>query len=307
MSQISRIKTWVYEKLTYADLNAEFDNVVDGINALDTAFPTITSFAETLLDDTSASSARTTLEFDSGGNAYGTTAGTACEGNDSRLSDARTPTDSSVTPAKLSVTQATATSTATTYNQVTLTGGGYVFYPQLSVTSGNSVYWGKYNTGDTNNQNGCAAYSTSTTAETLLNLAVSGGTGTVTWNYLHSSPPYDLGDGDVNGFVYLKIDKITGDILLTHIAEDPPWYGNSPKSKNKLDGMDKTPHPFANSKDSDYIIMADPMSDIVKTIIDMQRDGEPAGHLFHDGELIIGEKVDRHTPPGVDAYEIKWK
>ena len=32
---------------------------------------------------------------------YGTTAGTACQGNDSRLSDARTPTDTSVTEAKL--------------------------------------------------------------------------------------------------------------------------------------------------------------------------------------------------------------
>jgi hypothetical protein len=32
---------------------------------------------------------------------YGTTAGTACEGNDARLSDARTPTDTSVTYAKV--------------------------------------------------------------------------------------------------------------------------------------------------------------------------------------------------------------
>lgn len=43
-----------------------------------------------------ASGARTNL-----GVAYGTTAGTVCEGNDSRLSDTRTPTDNSVTSAKI--------------------------------------------------------------------------------------------------------------------------------------------------------------------------------------------------------------
>lgn len=39
---------------------------------------------------------------------YGTTSGTACQGNDSRLSDTRTPTDGSVTSAKLDSTLTTA-------------------------------------------------------------------------------------------------------------------------------------------------------------------------------------------------------
>src|SRR4030042_3323674 len=37
MGVIARIKTWVSEVLTYPDLNAEFDNVVNAINDIDNA------------------------------------------------------------------------------------------------------------------------------------------------------------------------------------------------------------------------------------------------------------------------------
>jgi len=44
--------------------------------------------------------------------------------------------------------------------------------------------------------------------------------------YVNSSPPYDMGDGDVYGFIYLLIDNVTKEIQGTQIAKDPTWAHN---------------------------------------------------------------------------------
>lgn len=44
--------------------------------------------------------------------------------------------------------------------------------------------------------------------------------------YVQASPPYDLGDGAVQGFVYVAL-RPDGTVASTYIAEDPPWYGNT--------------------------------------------------------------------------------
>lgn len=46
----------------------------------------------------------------------------------------------------------------------------------------------------------------------------------VAWRYVQSSPPYNLGDGQVGAFIYLNMNQ-DGSIKDVWISEDPPWYG----------------------------------------------------------------------------------
>ena len=44
--------------------------------------------------------------------------------------------------------------------------------------------------------------------------------------YVQSSPPYDHGDGPVQGYNYATLDE-NGRVISMYLAEDPPWYGNT--------------------------------------------------------------------------------
>lgn len=46
--------------------------------------------------------------------------------------------------------------------------------------------------------------------------------------YFTASPPYDLGDGEVAGFVWALIENGTGRIVAINSADDPPWAYNGP-------------------------------------------------------------------------------
>lgn len=72
--------------------------------------------------------------------------------------------------------------------------------------------------------------------------------------YVQSSPPYDLGDGDVPLFVSAQVDNGSGEIGAIHIAPDPTWCNNGPTnvtpSRIAKDGRafrkrrDMSAHPF---------------------------------------------------------------
>lgn len=299
----SRIKTWVKEILYYEDQNAEFDNVIDALNALEAAIPTITDAAETLLDDLTIAAMWTTL-----GIAFGTGSGTFCEGDDSRLSDTRVPTAGSVDQGTLDVTLGSASTTDVNGDPIVVTGGLFAFYPQIKASSGNTCHWGKYNAGASL---GAAAWSTSTSFATIMNLSTTAGTGYAQWNYITASPPYDLGDGNVAGFIYLLVDKVTGDIITVSAAEDPPWFGNIPKPKketNKLFGMEKMPHPFPGyDQKSKMLVMLDPMSDVVKRLFEEQAEGQGICESIADKRIAVGRKIVRAVPPGVQAFDVRWR
>jgi len=73
----------------------------------------------------------------------GTTSVKACAGNDSRLSDQRTPSNLSVAQGKLKTSMGSVNVNNVTANR-TLPGGQYGFYPQIKYTNGggtSSIAW----------------------------------------------------------------------------------------------------------------------------------------------------------------------
>lgn len=46
-------------------------------------------------------------------------------------------------------------------------------------------------------------------------------------NYIQASPPYDLGDGEIQLFVFVEVDP-AGTMVRVDVAEDPPWASNGP-------------------------------------------------------------------------------
>lgn len=116
-------------------------------------------------------------------------------------------------------TASTVVSSGSTAN-VTLTGGTYIQGWQT---------WQSNNTypGSTNFATG--AYNT--TAATYAGFT-NNGVGSMTMyflnRYVQASPPYDLGDGDVAGFIFALVDNATRSVQGVSIAEDPPWANNGP-------------------------------------------------------------------------------
>ncbi len=74
------------------------------------------------------------------------------------------------------------------------------------------------------------------------------GSGHIRFNtrYVQSSPPYDLGDGDVCGFIYAEVDR-HGAILSYSICEDPPWAYNGP-TKCRADYVSKDGRKFVKDR-----------------------------------------------------------
>jgi hypothetical protein len=54
-----------------------------------------------------------------------------------------------------------------------------------------------------------------------------GGTSTARLYYINSSPPYNLGDGNIPLFIYVEIDS-TGDIVSMSSSTEAPWHYNGP-------------------------------------------------------------------------------
>ncbi len=180
--------------------------------------------------------------------------------------------------------------------------------------------------------------------------------------YINSSPPYDLGDGEIGRFVYAEI-KPNGDIIRVWNSDDPPWrkdvitgklykdrktektyvyrptidikrWGEIADNKIEMDNyisalknitwewveltnadkirpMVKRPSPWQNKNSAQNTqIIIDPVSPIlhnIQELMNVDNDISPAA-LLHEGYLKIGnEPLNRATPPGVQAYPIKWR
>lgn len=190
-------------------------------------------------------------------------------------------------------------------NSITAPGGQYGFSLQT--------------TDDTNASYAGWVYSNSSSTFTTRYSAIAKHTGTVTGNsrgqqrYINSSPPFDLGDGEVGGFIFALVSP-SGEIVSHYAADVPPWGYNGrtdircthkcpitgkkfnmvsqnltyeqimdgvkPKLKPreithaiKNADMDLIPHPFGVVPAGHHVVLLDPMDDKIRRTIEYQNQG----------------------------------
>lgn len=100
---------------------------------------------------------------------------------------------------------------------LTLPGGTYGFYPQVKVSS--VALPAQISVGNIG--------STYVTNIYLDGTGGGGVTGNAQQRYVQSSPPYNLGNGDVPLFAFVWLDSL-GNIKATYVAPEPPWAYNGP-------------------------------------------------------------------------------
>jgi len=98
---------------------------------------------------------------------------------------------------------------------LTLPGGQYGFYPQIK-TEGSID----------RNYSIASDFSNSSYTANISFFSSSTNPGYARQRYIQSSPPYDHGDGEVQGYGYASLDA-NGRVVSMYLAEDPPWYGNT--------------------------------------------------------------------------------
>lgn len=129
---------------------------------------------------------------------------------------------SAVSQGKLKTTTGTVSTSGTA--NLTLPGGQYGFWPTLrddqsgvgTVAADVRVYNGNLT-------------ATSTTSYIYISETGASSNCEAQQRYVQSSPPYDIGDGQMAGFVFALMNK-DGSIHSTYVAQDPPWANNGPTS-----------------------------------------------------------------------------
>jgi len=164
----------------------------------------------------------------------GTGSTVACAGNDSRLSDTRTPTNSSVTQSKLATSSGSTSVGAATSIEFTVTSE-YCFIPlhkMGTAIDGSNISWGTSNNG-------------TTTYKMIFRLG--GGseyfTAYAQWRYVTSS-------GEIYWLFILR-DKQTGKELASWQCPDHPCFGNGGKPN-------LVQHPFASVRDNRWLDIKNP-------------------------------------------------
>jgi len=155
--------------------------------------------------------------------------------------------------------------------------------------------------------------------------------------YINASPPYDLGDGQIPLFSFLRLDS-DSKVIAVHNSVNPPWAHNGPtKTKHNAiregkkvyiekclndDGeielieteitqavknadMDTIPHPFL-LKPGDSVVLLDPVETLY--LEELRQTGERISRLIFDDYLRLdGEEITRNCPTGVMPRKFKWK
>lgn len=162
---------------------------------------------------------------------------------------------------------------------INLPGGQYGFMPELK--NSNSIQYGLWTDGA---DRGYGATShpmegLNTTYISTIYLLASASTASLRQTYISSSPPYNLGYGDIPIFIFLILDKITGEIIGTYVAPDAPWHNNGP--------TDISPDLFKNGKP--YKIIRNNNDDI-KNIDNPSKRKDLLGNIKKKKVVLIDQK-----------------
>lgn len=236
-------------------------------------------------------------------------------------------------------------STTSDHASLTLPGGEYGFYPQLRDSGAITHSHAAMASDSFYNGTNIVANTDEITSSYVTRIGIGGlGTGTVyaQQRYINSSPPYNLGDGDVPLFVFAIVDG-NGDVVATYAADVPPWGYNGPTrvTADRIDhvtgkkyqrrcylcrergevvrdeievtheiknaDMGLIPHPFlGNDLTGKSIILLDPVETL--DLLDLHEAGESIADLLTEKYLTLGNgDIKRACPQGVQPVAIRWK
>ena len=216
----------------------------------------------------------------------------------------------SVHQGDLNTSLGSVSTTSTASVVLTLPGGTYGFYPQTKSSSVGSSAHEVTIVGD-----GSTSIILGTTFVTYIGLrsASTGTTLSAQQRYINASPPFDLGDGALAGFIFAVVNK-AGEIISTYIADVPPWAYNGPTritpdyidprkgtkfrrvaKKRTLDeiiggapfeyelqeitqaiknaDMSLIPHPFGDCGEGETIVLLNPRDDKLAAIMEHHANG----------------------------------
>ena len=233
--------------------------------------------------------------------------------------------------AELNTSMGEVSTTSTALTNITLPGGQYGFYP--SVTSFHPVIYAISGGINTASDSWATNISIDITATSVTQPAKA------RQRYINSSPPYNLGDGDIPLFFFGLMRA--GKLVSTYAADVPPWGYNGPtsvmadfkdahgvkfKRKKTVDkesgeviteiqeithviknaDMELIPHPFASTLPGDEVILLNPPDTL--GLLDMHNAGESIAELFSNDYLRFDNSpISRATPAGVKARRYKWR
>lgn len=127
-----------------------------------------------------------------------------------------------VTQPKLKTTTGDVSVGFTVASHQTLPGGEYGFYPLTWISGGNATV------GQVIISNPVGNVNTSPVALIYLDATgMSQGNLNARQRYVQSSPPYNLGNGDIPLFVFALLDG-AGKVMSSYVAPEPPWAYNGP-------------------------------------------------------------------------------
>lgn len=222
----------------------------------------------------------------------------------------------------------------------TLAGGAFGFFPQIRTTGSNTAasfgFSGKLSVTDIIAEDTSTMGLTSSYA-TRFGISSAGATIYAQQTYITSSPPYDLGDGEVGGFIFGLVNN-TGEMVAHYSADAPPWAYNGPtdircthkcpntgkkfrrvREKRTLqeimDGaepiyimeeitheiknadMDLLPHPFSGFDPSLSVVLLDPMDERIGRLIKAQNDGEDISEAIAKGYIKVDNDAIQRKGP----------
>lgn len=130
--------------------------------------------------------------------------------------------------AELDTSTGSVSSSSANFVNFTLPGGQYGFWPQYKADTVYRRWTIQFRLSVANGSNSSpTAYTTVIGMDGSSDSAYRG-TGYVQQRYVNSSPPYNIGNGDIAHFIYARIDNTTNDIVGTYAADAPPWAYNGP-------------------------------------------------------------------------------
>lgn len=234
---------------------------------------------------------------------------------------------------ELDTSTGTVSTTSTSAVNLTLAGGQYGFYPQVRVV-GNEEADARVCENVTS-----SSFATIISLRVVVVTAVNDGT-EARQRYINSSPPINMGDGDVPLFVFAHY--VNGEIISTYAADVPPWLYNGPTDvtptsvvRAKDGGIVKTkvvsrmvegepvrevipvdnalknadmniiPHPFRSAADSDTIVLLDPCETL--QLLEMHNAGDNITDIIRNQLIIDNTPLVRSCPDGVQAAAFRWK